>query len=76
MIASSEFLDQWTLEDMPACDEGMALLEEFAHAHREEWKVVLAKGLVDLRPEFTGLYSQRWVAFADHCNDCGECRNC
>ncbi|MBB5060590.1 hypothetical protein HDF16_005326 [Granulicella aggregans] len=73
MIASAEFLDQWTLEDMPACDEGMALLEVFARLHTEEWKGVLAKGLIDVRPEVIGLYSERWIAFVNHCNVCDDC---
>jgi len=76
MIASAEFLDQWTLEEMPACDEGMAMLEEFARAHTEEWKIVMTKGLVDLRPEVIGIHNGLWMVFATHCNDCDKCNEC
>jgi len=35
----NEFISQWTLETMPACDEGMVLLLQFADAHPTAYRL-------------------------------------
>ncbi len=54
----------------------MAMLEEFARAHTEEWKFVMTTGLNDLRPHIIPIHNGLWIVFATHVNGCEKCNEC
>lgn len=67
-----EFIGQWELEDIPACDEGMALLMAFAEAHPGAYRLAFTRGLdSDPHPMLQNL--AKWKAYAEHVS---ACRNC
>ncbi|WP_263419424.1 hypothetical protein [Terriglobus albidus] len=70
-----EFNEQWSVDELPACDTGMELLKHFA----------------DMHPEFTASYIRRlawadevdtftaadplWTAYVRHVSDCPHCND-
>ena len=70
---SQEVFDQrWKLEDMPACEEGMALLFRFSKAHPKEYATLKPNDLLDFRnSRFVGI--MEWDNFVAHCSTCDHC---
>jgi hypothetical protein len=68
----SEFVSQWTMETMPACDEGMRLLLQFADAHPNAYRLAEQRGFTEMtHPMFRTL--AKWRAYADHVSTCQKC---
>jgi hypothetical protein len=68
----NEFISQWTMETMPACDEGMALLLQFADAHPSAYRLAEQRGFTKTtHPMFDTL--AKWKAFAQHVSTCSKC---
>ena len=62
---------------LPACDESMVLVEEFAQLQTEYWKVVTGDESLIERPEVIGIYiTNPWIAFADHSSECDKSNEC
>ena len=67
-----QFIAQWELEDMPACDRGMILLMDLADAHPIAYEMARKQGFGNLtHPIFQKL--PRWIVFAEHYNSCPNC---
>ena len=57
----NEFISQWTLETMPACDDGMKLLLQFADAHPNAYRLAEQRGFTEMtHPMFNTL--AKWTA--------------
>jgi hypothetical protein len=68
----NEFISQWTMETMPACNEGMALLLQFADAHPSAYRLAEQRGFTEMtHPVFDML--AKWKAFANHVSTCPKC---
>ena len=66
------FLEQWDLEPIPACEEGMRLLHQFWEKHPDSYAYLRPQDFVELNsPAFSGI--PEWDAFAHHF---ATCRNC
>jgi hypothetical protein len=68
----TEFSSQWNMESMPACNEGMALLLDFADAHPSAYRLAEQRGFTELRHPMFGMLA-RWKAYADHVSTCSKC---
>ena len=67
-----EFVGQWSLDDIPACDEGMALLLDFAEAHPGVYRLGFVRGFDgDPHPMVKNL--RKWKAYAVHVSACPKC---
>lgn len=67
-----EFIGQWELEDIPACDEGMALLMAFAETHPGAYRLAFTRGLYgDPHPMVKNI--RKWHAYAEHVSTCPKC---
>lgn len=71
LAAFPDFISQWSMDDMPACETGMHLLHEFSLAQPSSFALVK-------RFDFVGddrriAASQKWKAFLNHRNDCPDC---
>jgi len=68
----NEFISQWTMETMPACDDGMRLLLQFADAHPNAYRLAEQRGFTEMtHPMFDML--AKWRAFAQHVSTCPKC---
>ena len=66
------FDSQWKVEEMPACDEGMALLRQFAIAQPEAFAFVQPCDFEQLdNSAFAGI--AEWEALAEHSHGCDKC---
>jgi hypothetical protein len=66
-----QFVSQWQTEDIPACDEGVSLLLDFAEAHPSSYRLALVRGLDgDPHPMVRNL--AKWKAYAQHVSTCPE----
>ena len=67
-----EFVGQWSLDDIPACDVGMSLLFDFAEAHPGVYRLAFVRGLIgDPHPMAKNL--RKWKAYAEHVSSCPNC---
>ena len=67
-----EFVGQWALEDIPACDEGISLLFDFAQAHPGVYRLAFVRGFDgDPHPMVKSL--AKWKAYAEHVSACPKC---
>lgn len=67
-----EFVGQWETEDIPACNEGMSLLLQFAEAHPSAYRLAFVRGLGgDPHPMVKNL--PKWKAYAAHVSTCPKC---
>jgi ferredoxin len=72
-MTEQEFIAQWDMENMPACDEGMALLKLFADRHPDSYKFVRPQDFSESNnPAFAAI--PEWDAFTEHCSSCETCR--
>lgn len=61
----------WELEDVPACEKGLALLQRFAEVHPDAFE--RDGGFVDLNhPNLETL--PEWNDFASHCTSYDHCK--
>jgi len=68
----NEFISQWDTENIPACNEGMALLLEFADSHPNAYRLAQQRGFTEMtHPMFRTL--AKWKAYADHVSACPKC---
>jgi hypothetical protein len=67
-----EFISQWTIETMPACNEGMALLLAFADAHPSAYRLAEQRGFTEMTHPMFGMLA-RWKAYADHVSTWPKC---
>lgn len=72
-MTQTEFNDQWSIEELPACDRGMELLKHFAESHPEiplhEIRMLSWKIEVDAFLAADPLLR----AYARHVGDCPDC---
>jgi hypothetical protein len=68
----NEFISQWTLETMPACDDGMRLLLQFSDAHPSAYRLAEQRGFTEMTHPMFGMLA-RWKAYADHVSTCQKC---
>ena len=67
-----QFISQWDMETIPACDEGMTLLLQFAEAHPTAYQWADQRNFIELtHPMFAKL--PKWMAFARHVSTCPKC---
>jgi hypothetical protein len=68
----NEFISQWTLETMPACNDGMRLLLQFADAHPAAYRLAQQRNFTEMtHPMFNTL--AKWRAYAVHVSSCPKC---
>jgi len=72
-LSQSQFNDQWSIEELPACDTGMELLKHFAESHPElsiqDLRMLAWADQVD---EFIES-DQLWQAYTRHVGECPHC---
>ena len=68
-----EFVEKWSFETIPQCDDGIALLEHFAETHPDAYRFMRPEDFVDLN---NAAFSEipEWDAFAEHCSNCDRCK--
>jgi hypothetical protein len=67
-----EFVRQWSLEDISACNEGRTLLVAFAEAHPGACRLAFNRGLDgDPCPMVQNL--AKWKVYAEHVSACPKC---
>ena len=71
--AFQQFLSQWSLEDIPACNVGMLHLMRFAQAHPAMFELAQKRNLIDPPQPFVQS-NQLWRAFVAHCTECHDCK--
>jgi len=60
------------MDNVPACDEGLALLKVFADAHPGAYHLAAQRGFMDpTHPMFAQLFM--WKAYAQHVSTCPKC---
>jgi hypothetical protein len=64
------FVGNWTMETMPACDEGMKLLWRYAVANPTAYELALQRRFLDPPPMAR---TKLWQAFAEHASTCADC---
>jgi hypothetical protein len=68
----NEFISQWNMETMPACDDGMRLLLQFADAHPNAYRLAQQRNFTEMtHPMFNAL--AKWRAYAVHVSACPKC---
>ncbi|WP_158788615.1 hypothetical protein [Granulicella sp. L46] len=68
----NEFISQWTLETVPAGDDGMKLLLQFADANPAAYRLAEQRGFTEMtHPMFNTL--AKWRAYAVHDSTCPKC---
>lgn len=68
----NEFISQWTMETMPACDDGMKLLLQFADTHPNAYRLAQQRNFAEMtHPMFDML--AKWKVFAEHVSTCPKC---
>lgn len=72
MLRLREFVGQWELEDIPACNQGMSLLMDFAEAHPNAYHLALVRGLGG-SPHPIVKALPKWKAYAEHVSTCPKC---
>ena len=73
-MTQEEFNAQWTLDELPACDEGMRLLKAWSDVDPRAVDYIPSAGAMDLDREDLD-DSPEWRAYAAHvvaCDDCDE----
>ncbi len=71
-MSDEEFAMQYSLDDLPACKDGMALLKRFAETYPTVYAFVRPEDFLDLHNDaFVGM--PEWDAFAQHCGACTAC---
>jgi len=72
-LLDEHFREQWSYaEEIPACDEGLILLQVFAEAHPAAYQLALQKGFVDLTHPGFGRMA-KWLAYSQHWSTCEMC---
>ena len=67
-----QFPGQWLPEDVPACDEGLELLWQFAQRYPSLYALAEKAGFLDpTHPAFAK--NEAWRLFAQHCSTCPKC---
>ncbi len=68
----ADFIAQWDLEAIPACEEGMKLLQQFAEKHPDVYQSLRPEDFIELNnPRLSDI--PEWNAFAGHCSTCEDC---
>lgn len=69
------FLEQWDLESIPTCEEGMRLLYQFSEKYPGSYAYLRPQDFVELNnPAFSDI--PEWDAFAQHAANCQSCNKC
>ncbi|WP_263418686.1 hypothetical protein [Terriglobus albidus] len=72
-MTQNQFNDQWSIEELPACDTGMELLKHFSDAHPEIAAHVLRLlAWADQVDEFIAA-DPLWNAYTRHVGQCPHC---
>ena len=67
----ADFLSQWRIDSIPACDAGMRLLYEFATSQPASFAWLMPRGFIADEPRMKN--SAQWRAFSDHMRTCPNC---